>query len=90
MVVHIGVVARCGELHYRWGVGVAGGEGERQLVAEPCIHSAFSTSDGGHPVEQVITIGEGRHARVTRRLNETCNMYFYMQNVVKFQNWRLP
>lgn len=64
------MVAWRGELHHRWGVGIAGGEGEGQLVAESFIDCAFRSSNGGHPMEQVVSIREGRYARVTRRLNE--------------------
>ena len=59
-----------GELHHGWGVGITGGEGEGQLVAESFIDCAVCSSNGGHPVEQVVSIGEGRYAGVTRGLHE--------------------
>ena len=33
LLVHVGVVTRCGELHNGRGVRVAAGEGQRQFVA---------------------------------------------------------
>ena len=70
VVVHVWVVAGSGESDGGGRVGIAGGEGEGELVVQPSICSAFCPSYGGHPVEQVVAVREGGDARVARHLRE--------------------
>jgi len=66
LLVDIGVEAGRCEPHQRRRERVLGGELEAQLELESLVDGAGGARDGGHPVEEVVTVGEGRDALVAR------------------------
>lgn len=62
--VDVGVEAGGVEPHLGRLVRVVGGEGEPEAVGGSLVGGAGGPGDGAHPVEDVVALREGRHARV--------------------------
>ena len=68
MLVDVGVVAGRSELHHGRGVRISAGEGERQPVVQSLVGGPLGARYGGHPVEQIVSVGERGHTRISGHL----------------------
>ena len=69
------MIAGCDKFDGGCSVGVAGGEGEGELVPESIVHRPLTSDHGGNPVEEIVSIWECCHCGIT------CHLYMNKEGI---------